>query len=490
MKKTIIKLAAVLTAFAMTASLVGCGQKVVEESMWVGGEGETQIITHSSGNSSTGKTDADKDKDKDNGKNNNNSAALDEDDRKGDKEEVSGKSDVDLKGKDVVFAAWGGSGRKVSPSATYYKDWKKMVDAVEKKYNCKIKYKTIEDSMSYQGAWVTAAQSGVKFADVVQLASSWPYPQHMKAGYLHPLDDYLNLDEKIYNQGAIDSCTWKGKHYITIMIDRVYVGSGLVYNPDIFEKFGVTTPHEYINKNNWNYDTFLQVAKKTTGKMDGVQYYGMESVDVGTMAINNGGKQITKKNGKYVYTAHTDKKYLRGAQFAHDLLNKHKVVGGEFAKGTAAMATWASYKTSELDSALGDNWAWAYIPHGWDVKDYQISVSETTSYGIPSTVKNPAEIAQVMYDFNYPYKWKPSFESLAENMFPDEQSYDIYCDMGYRGLENHVLTPLYPYITRKVNWGTMGLSSDPTKAVAPQKYFTEVAAAAQEELNTIWDQKK
>lgn len=482
MKKTFIKLAAVLTAFALTVSLAGCGQKVEEESIWVEGEGQTQIITHSSGSSSTGKTDTD-------GGNKNNSAALDEDDRKGDKDSVTGSTKVDFKGKEIVFAAWGATGRQISPSASYYKDWKKMVEAVEKKYNCKIKYKTIEDSMGYQSAWVTAAQSGVKFADVVQLASSWPYPQHMKAGYLHPLDNYLNLNEKIYNKGAMDSCSWKGKHYLTIMINRVYVGSALVYNPSIFEKFGATTPHEYIAKNNWNYDTFLEAAKKTTAKDSGVQYYGIESVDVGVMASNNGGQQITYKNGKYTYTAHTDKKYLRGAQFAHDLLNKYKVVGGDFAKGTAAMAVWASYKTDELDSALGDNWAWAYIPHGWDIKDYHIVVGETTSFGIPSTVKNPADVAQVMYDFNYPYKWYPSFEAGAEDKFPDQKSYEIYCDMGYRGLENHKLTPLYPYITRQVSWGSMGLSADPTKAVAPQKYFTEVAAAAQDELNAIWDQK-
>jgi len=272
------------------------------------------------------------------------------------------------------------------------------------------------------------------------------------------------------------------------MINRVYVGQGLAFNPEVFEKFGVKTPHQYINENNWNYDSFLEIAKKLTVKDGGVQYYGVESVDVGVFASNNGGKQITKKNGKYTYTAHTDKKYLKGAQFAHDLLNKYKVVGGEFTKGTAAMAFWASYKTDELDAALGSNWAWAYIPYGWDVKDYQISVSETTSYGIPTTVKNPGDIAKVMYDFNYPYKWLPSFEEQAESKFPDEQSYQIYCDIGYRGLENHELTPLYPYITRKVNWGTMGLSTDPTKSVAPQKYFTEVAATAQDELDTIWEQ--
>ncbi len=562
MKKAIIKLAALMTAMTLMFSMAGCGERVVEESIWIEGEGTTQTITHSSGSSGTEDTvvsnqnsskedkdedsdkDSDKDTDKGSDKNNtddkntnsssdnsntgstdkdsdketgnngstnngstgtnskvesnnsntnsssgNSSAAINEDDRTGDKEEVDTNDNkgVDLKGKEVVITSWGGT-REVSPTATHYSDWLKMVKDIEKKYNCKLTYKSIEDSMAYQGAWVTAAQSGVKFGDIVQLASSWPFPEHMKQDYLHPLDDYIDINDKVYNRGAMDSAMWNGKHYITIMINRVYVGQGLVFNPELFEKFGIKTPHEYINENNWNYDSFLEVAQALTKKDGGVQYYGVESVDVGTFANNNGGKQITKKNGKYTYTAHTDKKYLRGAQFAHDLLNKHKVVGGEFSKGTAAMGFWASYKTDELDSALGSNWAWAHIPYGWDVNDYQISVSETTSYGIPSTVKNPDEIAKIMYDFNYPYKWLPSFEEQAESKFPDEQSYQIYCDMGYRGLENHNLTPLYPYITRKVNWGTMGLSADPTKAVAPQKYFTEVAATAQDELDTIWEQ--
>ena len=470
MKKATIKLAAILTAFAMTMTLSGCGQKVVETSEWVGGSGTTQTITHSSGSSGTEGTES-------NGSG----------DRTGDKTGVSGNSDIDLGGAEVVIASWGG-GREVGATATYYSDWAKMVKDVESKYNCKLTYKAIEDSMAYQGAWVTAAQSGVKFADIVQLASSWPYPTHMKADYLHPLDEYLDLNEKIYNKSAMDSCTRNGKHYITIMINRVYVGQGLVFNPAIFEKLGVKTPHQYISEGKWNYDTFLATCQKLTQKVDGIQYYGIDSFSVATGAANNGGKQIQKVNGKYTYTAHTDQKYLRGAQFAHDLLNNYKVVGGDFQQGTAGMGFCSSYNTDELDAALGSNWAWAYIPHGWDVNDYQITVSETTSYGIPSTVKNPAAIAQVMYDFNYPYKWLPSFEEQAEDKFPDEQSYEIYCNMGYIGLENHVLAPLYPYITRTVNWGNMGLSSDPSKSVAPQKYFTEVAATAQEELDSVWDQ--
>ena len=467
MKKAIIKLASILTAFAMTVTLSACSKEEVEI-ISEGTEGTTQTIVHSSGSSGT-------------------SDGTASDDRKGDKDSVSGDSDIDLKGQEVVIASWGGT-REVGATSPYYKDWTAMVKAIEKKYNCKLTYKAIEDSMGYQGAWVTAAQSGVKFGDIVQLASSWPYPMHMKAGYLHPLDEYLDLNEKIYNKSAMDSTVWNGKHYITIMINRVYVGQGLVFNPEVFQKLGVKTPHEYINEGTWNYDTFLDCCKKLTQKVDGIQYYGIDGFSVSVGANNNGGKQITKVDGKYKYTAHTDKKYLKGAQFAHDLLNTYKVVGGNFQQGTSGMGFCASYNTDELDAALGSNWAWAYAPHGWDVDDYQITVSETTSYGIPSTVKNPAAIAQVMYDFNYPYKWLPSFEQQAEDKFPDEQSFDIYCEMGYIGLENHNLAPLYPYITRKVNWGDMGLSSDPSKAVAPQKYFTSVAAAAQDELDSIWDQ--
>lgn len=472
MKKSIIKLASLLTAIAMMVPMAGCGERVVEESVWVGDKANTQTITHSSGSSGTTGTDSD---------------AVNVSDRTTNVTDVPNDGNsYDLKGATVTIAGWGDYGAEVAPSASYYADWVKMVSEIEKKYNCKLEFKAGDDSLAYNNSWVTAAQSGVKFADIVTLASSWPFPSQIKAGYLHPLDNYLNLKDPVFNTSAVDSLAVDGKHYLTVMINRVYVGSGLVFNKDILKKFGAQTPHDYIKANNWNFDTFLELAQKCTGKKDGVQYYGVDSAGIATFAEANGGHMVSNQNGKYTFTGHTDEKYLKGAQFALDLVYKYKVQGGDFEKGTAAMGFIAQYNTGKLDSALGSNWGWAYIPKGWDVSDYQIEVTETTSYGIPSTVKNPDVIAKIMYDFFYPYKWRESFEDQAENQFPDATSLQIYLDMGYRGLENTNLSPLYTYISREVGW--TGLAQCLKDNTAPQVYLSSIASKAQAELDAIWEQ--
>lgn len=474
MKKAIIKLASLLTAFAMMLPMAGCGEKVVEESIWVDAPGSTQTISHSSGSSGT-----------DNSTSGNTSVNVS--DRTTNVTDVLDDGNTyDLKGATVTIAGWGDYGAEVAPSASYYTDWVKMVSEIEKKYNCKIEYIAGDDSLAYNQSWVTAAQSGVKFADIVTLASSWPFPTQIKTGYLHPLDNYLNLKDPVFNTSAVDSLAVDGKHYLTVMINRVYVGTGLVFNKDILKKFGAKTPHDYIKANNWNFDTFLELAQKCTGKVDGVQYSGLSSASISIFAEANGGHLVSKQNGKYTFTGHTDEKYLKGAQFALDLTYKYKVTGGDFEKGTAAMSFVAQYNTSKLDSALGSNWGWAYIPKGWDVSDYQIEVTETTSYGIPSTVKNPEVIAKIMYDFFYPYKWRESFEQQAENQFPDATSLQIYLDMGYRGLDGTNLSPLYTYISREVGW--TGLAQCLKDNTAPKVYLSSIASKAQAELDAVWEQ--
>lgn len=145
----------------------------------------------------------------------------------------------------------------------------------------------------------------------------------------------------------------------------------------------------------------------------------------------------------------------------------------------------SSFNGSSFIEALGSsNVGFTYIPKGPDVSDYNIRVEETTSYGIPSTVKNPKAIAAIMYDYTYPYKWRPTLEQQLENHFGDAKSLQTAMDIGIRGNKNLDLKPLYSYISRTVGWSDFGISSK----TSPQAYIASVTEAAQAELDQVWEQ--
>lgn len=475
MKKSfIIRMAAAAVSIMLAFTAAGCGTRTEVLSEWVEGEGSTTTIVKNN-NGTQGTTSVDK-------------WGLGGADTvdKIENSQTSGAS-FDLKGAEIVIASWGSDdGQTPKPTDSSYQDMMNLIADIEKKYNCKIKFKGIADSMAYLSAWTAAAQSGIKFADIVQMATSWVWPAHMNSGYLTPLDNYLDTTDLIFNQNVTEAMALSGKHYAVTMANRWYVGGGMYYNKSVLSKFGITqTPDKLVAANNWNWNTFLDIAKKCNSELNGTKYYGYAGIDFNSWTASNGGKNIQTVNNKRVYDP--DSKYIKGVQFAYDLYNTYGFTAGasEWNAGTVAFYIDGSYKAKTHGETLGmSNVGFTYVPIGPDAKDYSCTTSETTCFAIPSTVKNPAACAAILYDYMYPYKWRPTVEESAVSMFGDEASYNTYIDMAQRFRKNINLSPLYTYITRTIGWGDFGIKSQ----TSPQAYIASVKAAAQSELDTIWNQ--
>lgn len=475
MKKSfILRAAAAATALLLTFSAAGCGTRTEVLSEWVEGEGTTTIVNKNNGGTQ-GTTSV------------NQWGMGDADSVDKIENSQTANASFDLKGAEIVIASWGSDdGGTPKPTDSNYQDMMNLISDIEKKYNCKIKFKGIADSMGYQSAWTAAAQSGVKFADIVTMATSWVWPTHMNSGYLTQLDDYINTEDLIFNQNVTEAMAINGKHYAVTLANRWYVGGGMFYNKAILSKFGVKqTPDKLVSSNKWNWDSFLEIAKKCNGELNGTRYYGYVGTGFSTWAEANGGKAVQTVNNKKVYDP--DANYIKGVQFAYDLYNTHGFTANtsEWEAGTAAFMISGSYKAQEYGEILGtSNVGFTYIPMGPDVKDYNCVTSETTCFAIPSTTKNPAACAAILYDYIYPYKWRDTVEDSALSMFGDEASYNTYVDMAQRYRKNIQLSPLYTYITRTITWGDFGIKSQ----TSPQAYIASVKAAAQAELDTIWNQ--
>lgn len=509
-KSTLLKIGALLCSMMMFLSVVGCA-RVEETEVWMSGEDEVETIVHSSGTQSTdSKTDKDKNESNKNDKNNttsnkkpeSNSGANKTDKNQASSVDSEGKTNVDKVNKETDFDLKGatvtvgyylkGNGGEPEPGSATYQDEVKLISEIEEKYNCKIKFKTASGSIEYYNAWTAAAQAGVKFADIIQISTGTIYPTQMKAGYLTKLDNYIDTGSIIYNQNAMKQLKYNGATYATVMSNRLYTARGIFYNKKVLSMFGQNTPESYVKNNSWNFENFLKLAKATTGSKNGVDYYGYgyRGTDATFWAIANGGENVSNVGGKYKFGMQSDK-YIKGIQFVYDLVNTDKVTPPDvksasslWKAGNVAMYLDLPGYGAEYMEALGSsNVGFTYIPMGPDVKEYNITVEETTSFAIPSTVKNPDVMASIMYDLTYPYKWRATLEEQHENDFGDAFSLQCAMDIAVRGNDNISLKPNYTYITSVANSG-YGI----TDLTSPASYLASVAAAAQAELNEVWGQ--
>ena len=471
--KSIISL---ILALCMMFCVVGCSKGETKEytsEVWVDGEDTTTVIEgedgyYVDGNSSGSGTAS--------GNNSGSGSAT--------------TKPGDMGGATVTIGRWGTTddAEVDTTSPSYIAEQKKIKD-IEKKYNCKIAYKNIYNAVEYRSAFVSAAMSGIKFADIATLGSGWVYPQHLRAGYLYAIDDYIDLTDVGWDQNMMKQSVVNGKNYLLFQANGYNGVTGIAFNRSVFKKFGQKTPDQYVAENNWTTDTFLSVAKACTGTKDGVSYYGYIMTKAGIDAWGNifGGENIQVKNGKYIYEP--DSKYIAGIQFAYDMLNTWKISPAygavSFDSGRVAMSSSVTYSFADLGATMDtDDIGWTYMPKGPGTSDYYCNFSSSACYGIPSAAKNPETLAQIMAAYVYPSKTSNTVEAKLENGFFDATSYNTAVQAIKKAQKSSKLEPTYPYISNGIGWNDFGIS----EKKSPQQYIASVKAQAQAELDEVWEQ--
>ncbi len=403
---------------------------------------------------------------------------------------------IDLKGATVTVTAWGAGAGPIKTEASY-KEETAFNAALEKKYNFKFKFETVADAMQYADTVTTKLMSGVKYGDIIYIPSSLSYPKLPIKGYVHPLDAYIDFSLPQWNKIVNEYTTYNGKHYATT---NEAFGAGfytIFFNKSLFQKFGVTSPYEYFQKNNWTWDTFLQAAKATTKKEGDIQYWGMGSDGAKPTAplgfiFSNGGSPVRKENGKEVFNLDTEAA-IEAIDFAGRLYNSENVCEkkpadaalsyyeAQFKKGRIAMFVGPSYNAPTYLEALGKNMGFVYMPRGPKAKSHYSDTSEIPTYYIPTVVKNPKEIAAVLTEWLSPQSWRMTKEEEMEPWFSDSTALKIALDMGNNARVENMFS-YYGDYTDKVVWSDMGIFSK----TPARSYVASVKQMAQKSIDNTW----
>ncbi len=172
------------------------------------------------------------------------------------------------------------------------------------------------------------------------------------AGLVQPFDDYIDYSvaELADLQPFYEAGLWNGQHYLAPFDNKpLYY---LVYNPAIFEEYGLETPWELWEKGEWTWDAFRDAAQRLNVIDGDGNYicYGTSAPSYGAFSGATGVDYMQLGNGTLTLNLN-DPGITRAENFINDMLFKDDIIK------IKAQNSWSSYWTrGMLGMQIIDSW--------------------------------------------------------------------------------------------------------------------------------------
>lgn len=300
-----------------------------------------------------------------------------------------------LSGQKIKVLTWWKAGSEDNAKAAYFKE--------NTGINVSYEYITMSNYQTRLASMIMANNS----PSLAAIINEW-FPQSITRGLMQPIDvtgwDYT---EDIYAQNMMNQFSYNGKQYgIALKGSTMSTFIVMFWNKVIFKQKGLTTTPETLWKSGkWNWDTCLDLAKKTTDaskKQYGLtltyQYYWMLSAGQDFAVAGKSGITNNVKNADL----------LNAWNFSWDMINTHKVVDTSFTgsapfyAGTAAMLAGGSFLmqadkqfTTYVPQNMKDDWG--VVPFPSPAGKDPVAACEGTVWGFPKKISGDKLQAAAWY---------------------------------------------------------------------------------------------
>lgn len=401
MKKTCVKLGVILIVISMFFSIVGCGQKVVEESVWVEGDSVTQTNSDSSTDNNENN-----DSKSEPGSTSKNEPSSDS------KNEDSNTIDMEsLKGKKIHLLMW----RPFTETES---------NTIKKFENeTQIKVKVTETTW---GNYMTKLSSMISSGDNLDVAvipneqnSQGCFPLGAATAFQPIKVTKQKLTDDVWNLNAMKDFKLKNEYYAFIGYNNFYSNAAVIfYNADIFKEVGISTPRELWKSGKWNWDTLKSSAAAIVSK----GYAGFANAQF-DMYMSTIGTNYVSYNSKKFTSEITSEKMIKAWTFNAEMVEagyqlpyatssslKNKFIY-EGNVGMLASNTWLMLKSEGLLSA---KFAVDAVPAPAPAGQEMVVAPCHNLFGIPKGAKEPVAAGVFIKEFLSPEN-AGKFADIAAN---------------------------------------------------------------------------
>lgn len=382
------------------------------------------------GSSTTGDGGAVNDSDASNASNNGGNAAPDDNSSEQTEESVNPNAtpemDFDMGGRTLKLVSWyDESIQENSPDGI---QMKANLDALMEKHNFKVEY-VVVDYGEYKDKVTASLMAGEPIGDIIRLARPWMIPTLVKQDLFWPLDDYVTNDNAFVLQYTSELSQFDGEGY-GFRIGVAGASQGVFYNRTLMNQLGIKSLQEYVDADNWNWNTFVQVAKEANqdtnndGKLD---TWGLASDSILIQALAANEASMFAEGQQTL----EDPKTLEALNFISRLATEavaRPTEGGDwtepkqfFIQGNTLMFAGADYEMDSFNTDMADyDIGFLPFPKGPSATGYHSFNTIPNYYTIPKAVENPEQIVYLwekIYDIEsvYDYPRQADLEKWFQN---------------------------------------------------------------------------
>ncbi|BBH20646.1 ABC transporter substrate-binding protein [Paenibacillus baekrokdamisoli] len=353
----------------------------------------------------------------------------------------------DLKGQSIKIGVWydDADPRLVKEKGPAEEAQIKLIEAAEKKYNCKIEYVKFGDYGKYVENFTTTSLSGTPFADIVLLELFWAFPQLVNKEFIQPVDDYLDLKDPKYINWMKVGGSYKGKQYG--MTDSSPSPYGMFYNKTLVQKMGLEDPYTLQQKGEWTWEKFREFAKSATkdtnsdGKTDvfGVAgAYGKVKSLTEQFVYTNKGSLDKDANGDMNFSMNSENS-IEALQYVSDLYNTDKSImqpvpddaSKEFIAGKGVIYAGFSWELGGLvDNMKDQQLGYVFFPKGPKADKYVSYTPFGNMYMVSKYSKNAEVATRVLDEISLHDEGRKLSQQAWETSYPSKESLDTRKQMS------------------------------------------------------------
>ncbi|GIP03267.1 ABC transporter substrate-binding protein [Paenibacillus lautus] len=334
--------------------------------------------------------------------------------------------DFDLGGKTIKIVSWWDM--TIPEDTPDNIERKKNLEDLMQKHNFKVEYVAI-DYGEYQEKVTASLIAGEPIGDIVRLGKTYTVPTLVKQDLLWPIDEYTQNPIAFNQKVTKEYYTYKGRGY-GFTENQANLVQGFFYNRTLMNQLGLKPLQEYVNEDNWNWETFIQVAKEANkdtnndGKLD---TWGLANSSLMDHALYSNNTGLTKEDKQNL----DDPATLDALQFISRIATEkiaRPTEGGDwtepgqfFRQGNTLMYAGALYEMSGLQTDMPDyDIGFVPFPKGPNATEYHSAEALFQALTIPKAVENPEQLLYIWEKINdidsvYDYPDQGSYETIFSN---------------------------------------------------------------------------
>jgi multiple sugar transport system substrate-binding protein len=365
-----------------------------------------------------------------------------------------------------------------------------LMKEAEEKFNCTFEFSVLAHA-NLVSEFTNSAMAGVYFADVIRCNGTSTIPFE-KNNFIMPINDYIDLNIPYIKQ--YDHLHWHGvinPQNVYGLFRSVFQGpSGIWYDNEVLGREGIPDLKEYYYNGNWNWDTFLEVALKTTKDVNGdgiVDQWGTGSTSFSDFCIkmmwSNGGKSISYDEAqKRYYYSLNDPAAINTLQFVSDLYHVYQVVPNkncfnDFLAGNVGMFLYEDWRGLAYYTTYGrPDLGFVTMPQGPDnlTNDFTLTAGGHFFF-YPTNISNPKDVIQATSYWiacwdetkDYYFTIEEMIDTEAKRYFCTEENYEFYLEYMKKYKQIKDFTATFSPAQSRINTGVFAEMAKERRSPVP-----------------------